>query len=522
MSQYYFVGSGIASLAGAVYLIHDGHVMGADIVIFEESSQFGGALDAHGNDASGYFMSGSRMFEEHYNATFDLLSMIPSVDDPTISAKEETVRAAAKDPWHANTRLVNRDGEVVPSHSMGFTERDRVDLLALIARPEMTLDGKRVTDCFAETFFQSNFWFEWCSLFAFEPWHSAIEFRRYLRRFIHHFSTVDTQEGVFRTKYNQYDSIAVPIVRWLRGQGVQFRMKTRVTDLRFAPGAGTTTVDRISLQVDGAASEITVEPNDKLFVTLGSMTADKKFGSMTTPATLDTSDGSGAWKLWETIADGRPEFGNPKNFDGCTSESSWESFTVTTTDPLFFELMAKFSKNEPGKGGLITFKDSSWLMTLSVFAQPFFVGQSEGTYVWWGYGLFHEKQGDYMKKTMAECTGSEILEEVIGQLHFEEHKAAIMATSTVIPCMMPYITSQFMVRKASDRPLVVPEGSVNLAFLGQYVELPNDVVFTVEYSVRSAQIAVDTLLNLESRPSPFYKGLYDPKVVLQALETMHR
>ena len=64
--------------------------------------------------------------------------------------------------------------------------------------------------------------------------------------------------------------------------------------------------------------------------------------------------------------------------------------------------------------------------------------------------------------------------------------------------------------------------SYSLPFLGQFAELPDDVVFTVEYSVRSAQIAVYTLLPLPEKPSPFYKGQYDPKVMWEALETLHR
>jgi oleate hydratase len=123
---------------------------------------------------------------------------------------------------------------------------------------------------------------------------------------------------------------------------------------------------------------------------------------------------------------------------------------------------------------------------------------------------------------MAECSGKEILEEVIGHLKFGEHKDRILASANVIPCMMPYITSQFLVRKVGDRPDVVPKGSTNLAFLGQYSEQPDDVVFTVEYSVRSAQIAVDSLLKLEKKPSPFYKGQHDPRVLFAALETLHR
>ncbi|MEO8736997.1 MAG: oleate hydratase [Edaphobacter sp.] len=62
----------------------------------------------------------------------------------------------------------------------------------------------------------------------------------------------------------------------------------------------------------------------------------------------------------------------------------------------------------------------------------------------------------------------------------------------------------------------------NLAFIGQFAELPSDVVFTVEYLVRLAQIAVETLLNLDKKPSPLYKGEYDPRVLFDALKTLHR
>ncbi|MCU1323132.1 MAG: oleate hydratase [Acidobacteriaceae bacterium] len=522
MSEYYFVGSGIASLAGAAYLIRDGNVSGADIVIFEESKEFGGSIDAHGSPKDGYFMSGSRMFEHKYNATFDLFSFIPSASDPNLSVKEETALAEKDALWHNKARLVNGEGKIINFHELGFSEKDRIDLIALMATPEKMLDSKRITDCFGADFFNTNFWFEWCSLFAFERWHSAIEFKRYLLRFIHHFSTIDTQEGIFRTRYNQYDSMAVPLVNWLRGKGVEFRMQTQVTNLGFKAAGTDITVNSLQYNTAGTESELPVADGDLVFVTNGSMTADKTFGSMTEAPKMDRSKRSGAWRLWETIAAGRPEFGNPTVFDSHIEESSWESFTVTMNDPTFFQLMQQFSGSEAGKGGLITFKDSNWLLTLSIFHQPFYADQPKDVVVWWGYGLYHDRPGNFVKKTMAECTGREILEEVIGQLRFDEHKEKMLATSNVIPCMMPYITSQFLVRKAGDRPDVVPKGSTNLAFLGQYSELPDDVVFTVEYSVRSAQIAVYSLLKLDKKPSPFYKGQYDPRVLFDALKTLHR
>ena len=522
MSTYYFVGSGIASLAGAAYLIRDGHVAGTNIIIFEESSAFGGALDAHGDTATGYYMSGSRMFEHKYNCTFDLMSSIPAASDPAISITEETNLAEAEARWFNTARLVDRNQKILDAHALGFGERDQLDLVVLMATPEKLLDGKRITDCFRGEFFETNFWFEWCTLFAFQRWHSAIEFKRYLLRFMHHFSTIDTQEGVYRTRYNQYDSIAVPLVKWLRDQGVEIRFETTVTNLGFIAGGTRITVDSIVCEHSGTYSSIPVGEDDCVFVTNGSMTAGKTFGTMSSAAPLDRSTSSGAWQLWRTLAQGRPHFGNPAAFDAHVEESVWESFTVTDTSPAFFDFMRTFSGRDAGKGGLLTLRDSSWLLTLSIFHQPFFAQQPDGVFVWWGYGLYHNRPGDYVKKTMAECTGSEILEEVLGQLGLSDRKEAFRATSNVIPCMMPYITSQFLVRKAGDRPDVVPAGSTNLAFIGQFSELPDDVVFTVEYSIRSAQLAVYSLLELDRKPTPLYHGSHDPRIVFDALATLRR
>jgi oleate hydratase len=522
VSKFYLVGSGIASLAAAAYMIRDGNVNGSDILIFEEENEVGGALDAHGSAKDGYFMSGSRMFEHKYNATFDLFSFIPSISNPQMSVKQETELAEKDAEWHNKARLVDGNGKIIDFHSLGFSEKDRIELVVFMATPESLLDSKRITDCFGIEFFKTNFWFEWCSLFAFEQWHSAIELKRYLLRFLHHFSTIDTQENVFRTRYNQYDSMAVPLVKWLRDHGVLFRTQTLVTDLEFKAAGSAITVSSIHCKSTGDDDQITLGEGDLVFVTNGSMTANKTFGSLTVAPVMDFSNRSGAWRLWERLAEGRPEFGNPSVFDTHIQESSWESFTVTMSDPLFFELMQKFSGSEAGKGGLITFKDSNWLITLSIFHQPFFAEQPSDVFVWWGYGLYHDRPGNFVKKTMAECTGREILEEVLGQLRFDEYMERLLATAIVIPCMMPYVTSQFLVRKHGDRPDVVPKGSTNLAFIGQFAELPNDVVFTVEYSVRSAQIAVETLLKLDTKPSPLYKGEYDPRVLFEALQTLHR
>lgn len=516
----YLVGGGIASLASAAYLIRDGHIPGQNIHIFEESDQTGGSLDAHGTPEQGYVMRGGRMFdEEAYTCTFDLLSFIPSLSDSQKTVKDEFFEFNETFRSHSRSRLV-ANGRKVDVSSHGFSARDRLDLIELMIQSESSLGTRRVDECFQSSFFTTNFWFMWCTTFAFQPWHSAVEFKRYMLRFIQEFPRIETLAGVRGTPYNQYDSIVLPLVKWLRAQGVSFEMNSQVTDLDFQKSGNETTVERIHYIRDETQVTIVVNANNYVFVTLGSMTAGSSLGSMTSPPLLESRKSGGSWALWETIAKDRPEFGRPSVFDDHIEQSLWESFTLTLRDPLFFRLTEEFTGNKAGTGGLVTFKDSNWLMSVVLPHQPYFLNQPENINACWGYGLFPDKPGNYVQKKMSECTGAEILTELCSHLRFDAQAPSILEAAICIPCMMPYITSQFLPREKGDRPLVVPPGSTNFAFIGQFCEIPDDVVFTVEYSVRSAQIGVYSLLKLDKKVFPLFKGQHDMSILFNSVKAM--
>jgi oleate hydratase len=516
----YLVGGGIASLASAVYLIREGHMPGENIHIFEESEELGGSLDAHGSAEKGYVMRGGRMFDaEAYACTYDLLSSIPSLSDPHKTVKDDMFDFHKKIQNDSRCRLVEH-GEKVDVSSPGFHWEDRRDLVKIMLQSEDSLGTRRIDECFEASFFTTNFWYMWCTTFAFQPWHSAVEFKRYLHRFLHEFPRINTLAGVYRTPYNQYDSIVVPLVKWLREQDVHFDMQCQVTDLDVRSSRIEKTIECIHIMQNGTPEKIVVTEDDLVFVTIGSMTAGSSLGSMTSAPSPGTKETGGAWMLWETLAQHQPDFGRPSVFDEYVDESLWESFTVTLRDPTFFTLMEQFTGNTAGTGGLVTFKDSNWLMSVVLPSQPHFRDQPENIFVFWGYGLFPQKKGNYVQKKMSECTGEEILIELCSHLRFTEVLSHILETSTCIPSLMPFITSQFLVRAKGDRPLVVPKGSTNLAFLGQFAEIPDDVVFTVDYSVRSAQTAVYSLLKLDKEVTPIYKGERDPRVLLNSAVTM--
>ncbi|WP_168790220.1 oleate hydratase [Paraburkholderia aromaticivorans] len=517
--HFYLVGGGIASLAGAAFLIRDADVPGCLITIFEALDKPGGSLDGGGSPQEGYVVRGGRMLESKYLCTYDLFDSIPTLDGRSSVTKEifdwnETIRTSSK------ARLV-RDGRREDAPAYGLTEMQLLTLGRLSLEPEALLGNSRISDHLDPAFFETNFWIMWCTTFAFQPWHSAAEFRRYLLRFAHMTPGFNQLHGIMRTVYNQYDSMVRPLRKWLDDRGVRFRANTRVIDLRYDESGALNRVAGIVCEQDNRRVEIPVGEDDKVIVTLGSMTAGSSLGSTNRPAAFNHDDSSGAWALWKTIAAGRTEFGHPSIFADHVDESRWLSFTATLHDPTLSRLVRDLTGNVPGEGGLITFAQSNWLASIVLPHQPHFMGQPKDVEVFWGYGLFVDRPGNFVGKPMIECTGREILTELLGHLRIQEQAAPILDDAICIPCLMPFITSQFLRRKRGDRPEVVPEGWANLAFVGQFCELPNDVVFTVEYSVRSAQTAVYTLLGLNRSASAVYKGQHDPRVVYGAASALH-
>ena len=518
-AKFYLVGGGIASLAAAAFLIRDGDVLGRNITVLEESGTLGGSLDGSGDAKAGYVLRGGRMLESKYLCTWDLFSSIPTLDGGRTVTQEifdwnATMKTSSK------ARLV-RDGKREIAPSFGLAERHILAIERLAIEPEAFLGRTTIADQFDPAFFKTNFWFMWCTTFAFQPWHSAVEFKRYLVRFAHMVDGFDRLEGIMRTLYNQYDSLVQPLLEWLDDRGVNFQLNTRVTDLRLVKASGSKTVEAIACQRDGEPAEIAVGPDDRVLVTLGSMTEASSLGDTDHAPTPKGKADGGAWTLWETIAAGRPEFGKPSVFADHTDQSKWLSFTATLHDPAFLRLVGDFTGNAPGEGGLITFPQSNWLASIVIPHQPHFLGQPDDVGVFWGYGLAIDEPGNFVRKPMSACAGREIMIEILGHLRLEARQAEILETTLCIPCLMPFITSQFLPRQKGDRPAVIPEGSTNLAFMGQFCELPDDVVFTVEYSIRSAQACVYEMLDLDRSPPAVFKGEFHPAVALKALVALH-
>lgn len=519
-SHVYLIGSGIASLASAVYLEKEAGILGKNIHILEKDSISGGALDGAGNAEKGFVVRGGRMHEKHYECYWELLSHIPSLEDPTVSVRDESYDFNERFVSNAQARLL-KEGKKVDVSSYGLSFKQQAELLKLTYVSEKSLGNKRIEDWFDQAFFETNFWYIWTSMFAFQKWSSLAEMRRYMKRFIHLVSGLNRLGGVMRTKYNQYDSVVRPMKKYLEAKGVKFEMGKEVVDIDFNLGVDKKTATVIHLK---NKSEIVLKEGDFVFITNGSITDSTDNGSWNTPAKLKGVEQSAAWKLWKKIAQKDPAFGNPSPFCDHIDLQKWYSFTATLKDSTFHDYMENFSGNVDGTGGLVTLTDSNWLMSFVIARQPHFPNQPDDVKIFWGYGLYPDRKGNYVDKTMAECSGEEVLEELYYHLNIQEIMKPITEAGKVncIPVAMPFIDSLFMPRELGDRPEVIPKGATNFAFLGQFAEVPKDCVFTVEYSVRTAQTAVYGLFETGKKVPSVYDSIHNPKYLLEALKAISR
>jgi len=534
----YLVGGGLASMAAAAYLVRDCRFPGKQITIYEGMHILGGSNDGIGTPEKGFVCRGGRMLnEETYENFWELFSSIPSLRQPGRSVTEEILDFDHAHPTCAKARLVDKDGNILDVKSMGFNQADRMALLKLLMTDEKKLDNLTIQDWFKETphMFETNFWYMWQTTFAFQKWSSLYEFRRYMNRMIFEFSRIETLEGVTRTPLNQYDSVIRPLESYLRKAGVSFMENCEVTDIDFEDGHGITArtlylkrkvEDTDDTGENGDAVKdsyvfetVQLEKNDICIMTNACMTDSATLGDFHTPAPAPEQKPISG-ELWAKVAAKKPGLGNPEPFFTKPHETNWLSFTVTCRGDEILKTIENFTGNVPGSGALMTFKDSSWLMSSVVAAQPHFVNQPMDTTIFWGYGLYTDAVGDYVKKPMKECTGQELLNEYLHHLHIPEDRIAELMKTVinVIPCYMPYVDAQFEPRKYSDRPPVIPAGSTNFAMVSQFVEIPDDMVFTEEYSVRAARLAVYGLMDVKKNICPVTPYNRQPKILLKALK----
>jgi oleate hydratase len=537
-ANVYLNGLGLGSIAAAMYLIQKADFHPSNIHIFEQKGDqdlVGGSCDASKkivNDQTAYFMQGSRMFEDKvYPCTKELWSIIPYNHHESCLQDHEKNREECR--LHTVVRLLHAHGQKDTGYQLGLNTAEKLKMAKLLAEPEsMIPDGAKITDMFGEAFFTSNFWYMWRSLFAFQPWHSAVEMKRYMHLFFHEMPHMNTMSALERTRFTNFHSFILPALRFMQKSGVNFHYERRISDVDFetASNGKERWIRRIHLETASGESmpSIEVSDSDLVFLTIGSMVSNASFGAHDRPVdkpVVESQTLGGAWTLWKKISAKQPDLGRPDQFLRDISQSMMMTFTVTFRGGLFERKFEWLVERQMGRQSPLPLTASPWILHLHTYRQPLFPDQPRDTCVIWVTALRGNDNGTFVKKAMTKCTGREILEELLGHLQFDQDEAEkneILDTSTCIPCMLPYGISQFLSRTEGDRPAVVPAGSQNFAFLGQFVEIPHGIVFTTEYSVLAAIHAVKKFVKPSLVVPPMYFGQYHPLTCAAVASAMAR
>ena len=521
----YIIGSGLAALSAACYLIRDGQMKGERIHILEKEDIPGGACDGYEHSDRGFVMRGGREMDNHFECMWDLFRSIPSIETEGVSVLDEYYWLNKEDPNYSLMRAtINRGEDAHTEGKFSLSDKGSMEIMRLFFTPDEKLYDKSIEELFDDEVLNSNFWLYWRTMFAFENWHSALEMKRYIHRYIHHIGGLPDFKALRFTKYNQYESMILPMIKYLESHNVQFHYGAQVVNVEFDIQNNKKAAKKISCLREGKEDNINLTEDDLIFITNGGCVENSTLGDQNHPAEFKTElKPGGGWDMWRKIAIQDSSFGYPDKFCSNPEKTNWMSATVTTLDDKIPPYVKKICKRDPfsGKvvtGGIVTVVDSNWLLSWTFNRQPQFRTQPKGQLVGWIYGLFTNKPGNYVKKTMTECTGKEICMEWLYHMGVPENEIEGLAehSANTIPCMMPYITAFFMPRSAGDRPAVVPQGSVNFAFIGQFAETERDTIFTTEYSIRTAMEAVYTLLDVDRGVPEVWGSVYDIRPLLNA------
>lgn len=522
----HLIGSGLASLAAACFLVRDGQMPGENIHIYEKSDHAGGALDGDQLPDVGYVMRGGREMDNHFECMWDLFRSIPSIEDENYSILDEYYWLNKDDPNFSLCRAtIDRGKDAQTDKKFGLSDKGALEIAKLFMTPDEDLYDVKITDVFDDEVFNSNFWLYWRTMFAFKDDQSALEMKRYMQRYIHHIGGLPDFTALRFTKYNQNESMVLPMVKYLEDHGVQFHYNTEVRDVDFDINDDSIQATSLTIKPEGKDDEIiNLTENDVVFYTNGSNVENSTYGAQDKAPGMDGEiHEGGSFDLWRKIAVHSDKFGNPDKFCMDPEDSNWVSATVNTLDDKIIPYIEKITKRAPltghvVTGGIVSVPDSNWLLSWTINRQPQYRDQPKGQVLVWLYGMFSDRPGNFVKKSMRECTGKEICEEWLYHLGVPEDQIEEMAekSANTVPVMMPFASAYFQPRKDGDRPNVVPKGSKNFAFIGNFAETPRDTVFTTEYSIRTGMEAVYTLLDIERGVPEVWGSVYDVRDLMNA------
>ncbi|KAJ5353882.1 hypothetical protein N7541_006446 [Penicillium brevicompactum] len=506
-TEAWILGTGTASLASAFYLIKHARLSPQNVHILESRDSVQQVLHRKGDPSSGYDQFAGCLPVPIGGPLKEILACIPStisspagqqsflndIQSAEVNRKIETESSGIGVLVQKNRLIRN-----IATGSLNLNLKHRLNLARLVLKREKSLGRNQIRDFFSESFFHTSFWAIWSAQFGLQPWHSATEFRRAIRQYLGEFHTLSILNCLDITGHYQYESIFLPIYRFLRSLDVDFQFDTKVTGI-MTTSDDPQSISRLEVVQNGFQSYKDIGTHDIVIATLGSTESGTVVGSNDDQPPTVLFDAyeelDENWSLWLALNSKDEKFGNPYAFCTRRSQSMLESFTITTEDLNFFNYLTTLSRSTLKTGAFIVLQESRWKLNLCLPAQPVFPHQPRNVRVLWGFALFPEGIGNYVKKPMLQCSGAEITAELLQQLNFPPE--LLFQHTVTIPRVMPRMSTILLAHSRDERPEIIPRNTTNIGLVGQFVEIPQYSCIDMSYAVRAAQMVVSRLMGLD-------------------------
>ena len=409
----YIIGTGLAGLTAAFYLVRDGQMKGEHIHLLEKHELAGGSCDGYRDVTKGFYMRGGREMDNHFEVMWDVFRDVPSIETPNVTVLDEYYWLNKHDPNYSLCRAsVNRGEDAHTDKKFALDKASAMALSKLFLTPEKDLEDKKISEVLPESFWSTNFWLYWQTMFAFQRWSSALEMKRYLCRYVHHIDGLPDFSALRFTKYNQYESMILPLVKYLESHGVRIEYGMDVKNVVIEKHGDKRVAKAIVYVKDGQEQTLDLIEDDLVFITNGCCTDTSCYGDQThAPDLSGIENGKGeSWDMWKNIAAQAEngEYGNPDKFCSDVNATNWMSATVATANEEIIRHIMNVCHRDPreGKvttGGIVTVKDSTenWYLSWTINRQPQFKAQNKDTVLVWLYALNTDRPGNYVPQAHA-------------------------------------------------------------------------------------------------------------------------
>lgn len=466
----YITGGGLSALAAALYLVRDCKMKPENVHIFTTFAHNGG------NEQTGYICRRGKIISEKNSRNFfELMSEVNSLDIPDLTVCDEILNLYRTSPSPRHITFIDEDNNVLDISQIKINKEHRGIVMQLMQTKRAKLQCMPLYEALPADFFETPFWKLMSASYLFTQESSAYEFVNCIAHMDNLLS------GTLPSEFDRTEEIIEPLRAHLEKLGVDVRDAAVVTDIDFVDGKA----DAIHYTDNGVRNTVYLNEGDICIFPTDEMAEGEELGSFNeAPQKL----ASNPYKLWEKLSEKHPVFKNPSLFFDGFEDNMSEEFTITLENHLLPELIDKVTCGALGRDGVIILDNSAWKLTICAVPSTHFKNQNEDISIIWGTALRYDRDGDKCGKPMTECSGAEILYELVSCLNLDSVWDEIRDTViNVIPCHRKYDKS--FLTPVPSKLEIIPTGIENFAVSGDFTDSENDTVFSEEYAVTTARKA---------------------------------